>query len=92
MFTDTFVLDQARYLYDLLPTLPFFEESFPVPEQLVLRVCMDAIRRHAHFGCADLFQGSDLAAAGEEGFTYWSPCRRESIGCPEFEDAGTVWR
>jgi hypothetical protein len=85
MFTDLFVLDQARYLYDLLPTLPFFEETFPVPQQLVLRVCMDAIRRHAHFGCPDLFYLSDLAASGEKGFAYHQPPRRESIGCLDIE-------
>ncbi len=90
MFTDVFVLDQARYLYDLLPTLPFFEESFPVPQQLVLRVCMDAIRRHAHFGCPDLFYMADLAASGEDGFTYWEPPRRESIGCPALESEATA--
>ncbi len=87
MFTDLFVFDQARYLYDLLPTLPFFQDAFSVPEQLILRVCMDAIRRHSHFGCTDLFQGSDLAARGEEGFNYWFPPSRESIGpnCPKIE-------
>jgi hypothetical protein len=85
MFTDVFVLDQARYLYDLLPTLPFFEEAFPIPQQLVLRVCMDAIRRHSHFGCSDLFYMSDLAASGEAGFKYWPPPDRESIGCPNIE-------
>lgn len=86
MLTDVFVFDQARYLYDLLPTLPFFEEAFPIPQQLVLRVCMDAIHRHSQFGCSDLFQGADLAALGEEGFSYWSPPVRESIGCPSVED------
>ena len=85
MFTDVFVFDQARYLYDLLPTLPFFDDPFPMPQQLVLRVCMDAVRRHSHFGCSDLFQGSDLATSGEEGFTYWSPRPRENIGCPDVE-------
>lgn len=85
MFTDVFVFDQARYLYDSLPTLPFFDESFPLPQQLVLRVCMDAIHRHSHFGCPDLFQGCALAAAGEDGFTFWSPPTRESIGCPPVE-------
>lgn len=86
MFTDVFVFDQARYLYDLLPTLPFFDDPFPMPQQLVLRVCMDAIRRHAHFGCPDLFQGSDLAASGEDGFTYWQPPKRACIGCSEIDD------
>ena len=89
MFTDVFVLDQARYLYDLLPTLPFFEETFPIAEQLVLRVCMDVVRRHAHFGCPDLFYMADLAPTGEDGFTYSEPPHRDSIGCPALEGEGT---
>jgi hypothetical protein len=86
MFTDAFVLDQARYVYDLLPTLPFFETKFSIQHQLALRVCMDAIHRHARFGCPDLFWGCALASMGEEGFTYWSPPKRENIGCPPIED------
>lgn len=88
MFTDAFVLDQARYLYDLLPTLPFFSETFSIPQQLVLRVCMDAISRHSHYGCDDLFYGCALAASGEEGFQHWSPPARETIGpnCPQIEE------
>jgi hypothetical protein len=87
MFTDAFVLDQARYLYDQLPTLPFFSETFTVPQQLVLRVCMDAIRRHSHYGCDDLFYGCALAGFGESGFHQWSPPDRESIdpNCPKIE-------
>jgi hypothetical protein len=87
MFTDAFVLDQARYLYDRIPTLPFFTEPLSVPQQLVLRVCMDAIRRHSHYGCDDLFYLCDLAASGEAEFKYWSPPDRESIGpkCPKIE-------
>lgn len=80
MFTDIIVLDQARYMYDLLPTLPLFDTDFSLSQQLVLRVCMDALHRHCHYGCKDLFMGSALAEMGVEGFTVWLPSARESVG------------
>lgn len=82
MFTDILVLDQARYLYDLLPTLPLFDTEFNLPQQLVLRVCMDALHRHCHYGNKDLFWGCALASMGEEGFSFWHPPARESVGDP----------
>jgi hypothetical protein len=90
MFSDVFVFDQARYLYDLLPTLMLFDTGLSTAKQLVLRVYMDAIRRHSHFGCFDLFQGADLAAQGEGGFTYWEPAARASFGCPDVEPRGIL--
>lgn len=82
MFTDIFVLDQARYFYDLLPTMPLFDTDFNLPQQLVMRVCMDALHRHCHYGCKDLFWGCALAGLGEEGFTFWLPHGRKTIGNP----------
>lgn len=82
MFTDILVLDQARYMYDLLPTLPLFDTDFSLPQQLVLQACMDSLHRHCHYGCKDLFWGSVLASMGEEGFTFWLPPARESLGEP----------
>jgi hypothetical protein len=82
MFTDIMVLDQARYMYDLLPTLPLFDMKFSLSQQLVLRACMDSLHRHCHYGCKDLFWGCALAGMGEDGFTFWLPPVRESVGCP----------
>jgi hypothetical protein len=82
MFTDVLVFDQARHVYDLLPTLPLFDNKFSLPQQLVLRVCMDAMHRHCHYGCNDVFWGSALAELGEEGFCHWLPPARECIGNP----------
>ena len=82
MFTDIMVLDKARYMYDLLPTLPLFDTDFSLSQQLVLRVCMDSLHRHCHYGCKDLFWGCALAGMGEEGFTFWLPPARESVGDP----------
>ena len=44
---------------------------------------MDALHRHCHYGCKDLFWGCALASmGGEEGFTFWLPPARESVGHP----------
>jgi hypothetical protein len=82
MFTDVMVFDQARYVYDLIPTLPLFDLDFGLPQQLVLRSCVDALHRHCHYGCKDLFWGGALASAGEAGFSFWLPEARECIGNP----------
>lgn len=97
MFTDVLVFDQARYVYDLLPTLPLFDTDFSLPQQLVLRVCMDAMHRHCHYGCKDVFWGSALAGLGEEGFSHWLPPARECVGNPGVSfrepdaDGNEVW-
>lgn len=68
MMSDVFILDQCRYLYDMVPTLPLFGQELPNGLQFVLRICMDLIRRHTHNSCWDLYRGAALAAVGEEGF------------------------
>ena len=72
MFCDLFVLDQCRYLYDLVPALPLFGTDLPLSLQMVLRICMDGIRRHGHCIALDLFKGSFLAGAFEGGFRSYS--------------------
>lgn len=47
---------------DLLPTLPLFDTDFSRSQQLVLRVCLDSLHRHCHYGCKDLFWGSPSRA------------------------------
>ncbi len=44
MYTDVFVLDQCRYLYDLVPTIPLLGQELPLDLQLQLRACMNLIR------------------------------------------------
>jgi hypothetical protein len=69
MLSDVFILDQCRYLYDLVPTLPLFGPELPFGLQLLIRICIDLIRRHTHNSCWDLFRGAALAAEGEDGFS-----------------------
>jgi hypothetical protein len=79
MFTDVFVFDQARYLYDLIPSVHLFGDQLPPSIQILSRVCMDGIRRHAHYGCPDLFRGCALAGIGENGYSVHIPPDRETV-------------
>jgi len=79
MYTDVFVFDQARYFYDTAPTLPLFKNKLPFSKQLILRVCMDAIRRHAYCACPDIFYGSFLTSIGEGGFGVFAWPERQCV-------------
>jgi hypothetical protein len=61
MYTDAFVLDQCRYMYDLVPTLAMFGDGLPHTLQLQLRICMNLIRLHTDDSCPHLYWGSALA-------------------------------
>lgn len=65
MYSDVFVLDQCRYMYDLVPTLAMFGDGLPDALQLQLRICMNLIGLHTHEACRDLYLGSALAAMSE---------------------------
>jgi hypothetical protein len=68
MYTDVFVLDQCRYMYDLVPTLAMFGDELPHALQLQLRICMNLIRLHTHESCPDLYWASALAGWDVKGF------------------------
>jgi hypothetical protein len=78
MYTDLFVLDQCRYMYDLVPTLAMFQVQLPDALQLQLRICMNLIGLHTHESCRDLYRGSALAAMSE-GFNVHSWPDRELL-------------
>ncbi len=47
MYSNVFVFDQCRYLYDFLPTLDLWESFFEnYPNQTIIRGCIDEIRRN----------------------------------------------
>jgi len=50
MYSNVFVFDQCRYLYDFLPTLDLWESFFEnISHQTIIRGCIDEIRRnHLH--------------------------------------------
>lgn len=77
MLSDVFILDQCRYLYDFLPTLPLFGRELPIGYQLPIRICMDLMGRHTHASCPMLYRGSALASLGEKAVeTHWWPDRK----------------
>ena len=53
-----FRFDQARYFYDLVPTLPLLLDRLRFPDQCILRVCMDGIFRHTAQVCGEPKFGS----------------------------------
>lgn len=79
MYLDVFVLDQARYFYDLVPTLPLLVDRLRFPDQWLLRVCMDGIWRHTKGVCSEWFYASTLAGMGTPGFQFYSLPEREHI-------------
>jgi hypothetical protein len=79
MYLDVFVLDQARYFYDLVPTLSLLVDRLRFPDQWILRVCMDGIFRHTSQVCSEWFYASTLAGLGTSGFKFHSIPDREQI-------------
>jgi hypothetical protein len=79
MYTDVFILDHARYFYDLVPTLPLLTDRLRFPQQWILRVCMDGIFRHTHDVCGEWFYASTLAELGVPEFKFHNLPPRETI-------------
>jgi hypothetical protein len=79
MYIDVFVLDQCRYMYDLVPTLSMFGDHLPVDRQLQIRMCMNLIRLHTEGACWDLFHASALARAEIRDFPLYSWPERKVI-------------
>lgn len=49
MYSDVFLFDQCRYLYDFIPTLDLFKSYIEQPKnQIIVRACIDNIKRK-HF-------------------------------------------
>jgi len=79
MYLDVFVFDQARYFYDLVPTLPLLLDRLRFPDQCILRVCMDGIFRHTAQVCGEWFHASTLAERGVPGFEFHDLPERETV-------------
>jgi hypothetical protein len=79
MYLDVFVFDQARYFYDLVPTLPLLVDRLRFPDQWILRVCMDSIFRHTAHVCGEWFYASTLAEMGVPGFDFHDLPERETV-------------
>jgi hypothetical protein len=62
MYSDVFVLDQARYFYGLLPTLSVIGDQMDFGLQLALRVGMHLVRLHAMGAYDELFTNADFSS------------------------------
>lgn len=72
MYTDVFVLDQLRYMYDLVPNIAMLKgEGLPDSTQFFIRICLDAIRRHANSG-QDPFWACALTGSGDFPIFEWT--------------------
>lgn len=63
MFMDVSVLDQARYMYDFFPSIALLTKTIPIPIQIVVRICMDAIWKNSYQIDCDLFHACTLFQA-----------------------------
>jgi hypothetical protein len=69
MFSNVFIFDQCRYLYDYIPTLDLLETFFlPWPHQIIVRGCIDCIHRNHISLNAEVFKYGFIEGVGEHGF------------------------
>lgn len=70
MYSDVFILDQCRYLYDFLPTLELMEDFFDnnIGEQIVIRCCIDGILRNHYNLNSHLLKGGFIESLHDERF------------------------
>lgn len=67
MYSNVFIFDQCRYLYDNLPTLDLWESFFAnLPNQTIIRGCIDGIRRNHHQLNSELFKWGFIEGICEE--------------------------
>lgn len=80
MFTDMFVLDDCRYVYDWMPTLDMLELNLQNEEQeLSFRYIMDAIGKHSRWYYEELFNGTAIIDMSRKGFEVKTFHEREKV-------------
>lgn len=66
MFSDMFVLDECRYLYDWMPTMDMIFNGFQhLERQFSYRFALDAISKHRHWYNPEYFFGTAVVSMGE---------------------------
>lgn len=81
MYSDIFVFDQCRYLYDLLPSLELIENYFKnnIDEQIIMRCFIDGIlRKHSSYN-HNIFQYGFIESLYDEKYGYSILKERENL-------------
>lgn len=66
MFSDMFVLDECRYLYDWMPTMDMISNGFQnLERQFSYRFALDAISKHRHWYNPEYFFGTAVVSMGK---------------------------
>ncbi|MFP4403323.1 MAG: class I SAM-dependent methyltransferase [Candidatus Woesearchaeota archaeon] len=69
MFMDMFVLDEARYLYDWMPTIDMFQKGInDIERQLSFRLVLDGISKHCRWYNNEFFSGTAIIDQFEDSF------------------------
>lgn len=81
MYSDIFVFDQCRYLYDLLPSLELIESYFKdnIDEQIIMRCYIDGIlRKHFPYN-HNIFKWGFIESLYDQNFGYSILKERENL-------------
>ena len=63
MFTDVFIFDKCRYIYEQFPTVDCACYAiFEPKQQMVFRMAVDGLRKHLRTICEDVFQYCNVAS------------------------------
>ncbi len=69
MFTDMFVFDECRYLYDWMPTMDMLENNLAdLDIQLSFRFILDGISKHSRWYNTEFFSGTAIISQDQKGF------------------------
>ena len=69
MFTDMFVLDECRYIYDMMPTIDMIVNSLKnIDYQLCYRFALEGLYKNQLLYNSEFFEGNAVVGRNHEGF------------------------
>ncbi|WP_292391615.1 hypothetical protein [Methanosarcina sp. UBA5] len=85
MFVDIFTFDRCRALYDWLPMVEFYADNLmSIEKQIIVRSCIDAIRKESTYIIDNLYLYSNLIGFGEKSWVNFATLEeRENFGSEE---------
>jgi hypothetical protein len=84
MFVDVFTFDRCRALYDWLPMIEFYADNLmSIEKQIVVRSCIDAIRKESTYTIDNLYLGSNLIGFGEKSWVNFATLEEREDFCSE---------